>query len=720
MFLPFAVSVQRGGDVTSSLATLRSTLKVELRLLSPVVGLFTALPVVGVFTCGLLFGNVQVAIAMTIGANLIAIVSLIGAPRVSLRLVVIDAVLMAASVMVSSATMTTLWLHVPLLILWCFLGGLLVGFGIPQGIVGTQAVIAFVVLGRFAEQPHRAVELGLAVLLGSVVEIGGLLLLRLPPSLRHQRQQLARGLDAVADQATRTSSQSVADVVQTLDRAEGELRAPSLYGRSDVRDLRALLDQVRRIRLQLTSLAGLRARVEQLAAAPERATLETVLLSAHDVLTELADMVRQPANAPVLDRLFSAFDVALDQFVSLESSLPPEQQLLVRQCISNLDALGGQLRAARGLVDRLGGGNRGQGVFDLPKRRALTLGGHAPSRLFEARPWSSPQVLRHALRLSVAVPVSLLLASWLSLPRPYWVPFAVVTILKPDYGSLLRRGIGRVVGTLIGASLAAVLIELLHPNETLTVVLAALVAWAAYTTWKANFAVGIGFVTALMLIVLSISFRDSAGTAFDRALDVVVGGAIALLSYLLWPSPARAGVDVTLASLFQAIARYVESVGGFVTSAGPPREVVHDSARATRLSWAAADAAVGAVTLEPKVSASVVVVDRGLLAAALRIIRACHALRLDAERGNRAVEHEALAGLFATLGAELSQVATNLRGQATPHGEVELREAFQAVSTELEQAGAPRSIALHLDELVNAVNTARFLLHPWQSPETSW
>jgi uncharacterized membrane protein YccC len=479
-----------------------------------------------------------------------------------------------------------------------------------------------------------------------------------------------------------------------------------------------LLDQVRRIRLQLTALSGLQARIEQRGATLQGTGLKAVLEAAHVVLHELAERIRPSANAATLQRSLSEFDATLGQLTALQVQMPADEQLLIGQCVSNLDSLGGQLRAARGLVDRLNDSNRRQGALDLRRRRRLTLSGRSSSRLFEARPWSNPQVLRHALRMAVAVPISLLIATWLSMPMPYWVPFAVVTILKPDYGSLLRRGVGRVVGTLLGASLAAALITVLHPSETLTVALAAVAAWAAYTTWRANFALGIGFVTALILIVLSTSLHDSTGTAFDRALDVAVGGGIALLSYLLWPPPPRAGVDATLATLFEALARYVESVGGFVTSAGPPREVVHDSARATRLSWAAADAAVGAVTLEPKVSASVVVVDRGLLAAALRIIRACHALRLDAERGNCAAENEALAGLFETLGAELSQVATNLRGQATPRGEVKLREAFQAVSTELEQAGAPRSISLHLDELVNAVNTARFLLHPWQSPET--
>jgi hypothetical protein len=125
--------------------------------------------------------------------------------------------------------------------------------------------------------------------------------------------------------------------------------------------------------------------------------------------------------------------------------------------------------------------------------------------------------------------------------------------------------------------------------------------------------------------------------------------------------------------LFEALARYVRSVSDFVLSGDPPLGNVRESARATRLSWAASDASVGSVTLEPKVSAQVVVVDRGLLAAAPRCFRAAHALRLDAERGNRAGASAPLTGLIEILGEELSLVAAKLRGQIAPQRVPELR-----------------------------------------------
>jgi len=85
-------------------ATLRSSFRVELSLLTHVAGAITAAPVVAVFALGLAFVGTRAAIAMAIGANLIAIVSLVGAPRLPIRLAVWDTAAMGVSVFVGAAT----------------------------------------------------------------------------------------------------------------------------------------------------------------------------------------------------------------------------------------------------------------------------------------------------------------------------------------------------------------------------------------------------------------------------------------------------------------------------------------------------------------------------------------------------------------------------------------------------------------------------------------
>ena len=205
-----------------------NSLRVDLRLLTPVTGAITALPLVSVFVLGLALGSTRAAISMAIGANLIAIVSLVGAPRLSIGLAVADALAMGLSVFVGSATGPYPWLHSVVLIPWCFAAGMLVAFGKTQATIGTQTIIAFVVLGRFSGTPVDALDLGLLVLAGALVEVAALFILRLPPSLRFQRGRLADGFEALANVARRDPGIPTHDVAVTLDEVARAVGAVAL------------------------------------------------------------------------------------------------------------------------------------------------------------------------------------------------------------------------------------------------------------------------------------------------------------------------------------------------------------------------------------------------------------------------------------------------------------------------------------------------------------
>lgn len=83
---------------------LRHNLRVDVQSISPVVGAITAAPVVALFVLGLSLSSITGAVAMAVGANLVAIVFLVGAPRISLPLAVGDAVVMGASAFVGTSS----------------------------------------------------------------------------------------------------------------------------------------------------------------------------------------------------------------------------------------------------------------------------------------------------------------------------------------------------------------------------------------------------------------------------------------------------------------------------------------------------------------------------------------------------------------------------------------------------------------------------------------
>jgi hypothetical protein len=100
---------------------------------------------------------------------------------------------------------------------------------------------------------------------------------------------------------------------------------------------------------------------------------------------------------------------------------------------------------------------------------------------------------------------------------------------------------------------------------------------------------------------------------------------------------------------------------------------------------------------------------RSLLAVALRILRAIHALRIEAERGATLPafgEFDALGtGYRVALDALADLMATRAASPAP-----ELRRLYRATEARLLELSAPSSIGAHLDELVNSINTALHLV----------
>jgi len=647
---------------------------------------------------------------MAVGADLVAIVSLVGAPKLPLRLALLDAVALGLSVLLGTMTASTTWLHTALLVPLCFVAGMAVVFGQTQAVLGSQAIVVYVVLGRYSGSWITAVTLGVLVTLGAVVEVAALLILRLPPTLRYQRAMVADALTNLATYAQTPAEESAIGVLASIDAAQRVLSPLSLFGRSDDRDLRGIVDQVRRARLDFTTLAGLRTRLSEVD--------PTLLVAVHDALVDVADgvthlalAVRRP-DQPVAwreseHRLRRRIDELQMQLHA--GHFTNDAQVLMAQVLAHLEALGGQLRSIGNLVARE--------AQEAPRgawRMDVRWGGLGRSHLRENvvllrdNLRTDSIAFRHAVRLVVAVLVATGLAHVLNLPRGYWVAFAVAVILKPDYSTLLRRGVGRVVGTALGASLAAILVSELHPSYAFTTVLIGLVATLAYATWPASFSVAIGLVTSLVLILLSVNSTNSVGTALDRLIDVVLGALISAATYLLWPSSPAHDVRQSEAALFTALAHYVDEVLKSCFSLESDASAISSSSRSAHFRFASAEAAVARSLEEPSATRGDPEVERGLLMVGLRILRATHAMRFEADRGARVVATPALQELRATLVRSLDRL-----GEDRPLDlDTSPRSAYRQADVELSGDNAPASLASNLDEVVNAINTGAHLMSP--------
>ena len=132
-------------------AAVREAARFDRRAVSAAAGLLAAIPVVAVLGGGIIAGRPVWGVTMGAGAMLVGIAWRAQGGRPPLALMATDAAVMATSTFVGAISGSMLLVHLLVLCVWALMGGLLVGIGNRGGLVGTQAIIAVVVFGRFSE-----------------------------------------------------------------------------------------------------------------------------------------------------------------------------------------------------------------------------------------------------------------------------------------------------------------------------------------------------------------------------------------------------------------------------------------------------------------------------------------------------------------------------------------------------------------------------------------
>ncbi len=680
----------------------------DRKLVSFDAGLLAAIPVVGVLTFGIVIDKPVWGVTMGAGAMLVGIAWRVSGGRPPLALMATDAAGMAVSTFVGSVTGSQTWLHVIVLCLWGLMAGLLVAVGNRGGVVGTQSIIALVVFGRFAQPADQALGLATLVFAGGMAQVVFLSVARWPLPLRNQRSATAAAYRSLAGLAAASDEVSTLPAAEAIDEAEASLASPTLFGDAAVTTLRSLVNEAYRMRVQIMAIHAL---LRQLSAAgnedarasdgPERRAL-ALTATALDTAA-LAIQGDEEAFLRLLRR-----SAELDAAVAAYGEDDPEAPALHMD--RRLAALAGQIRAVSALAPAAGkgGGLRTRRPYRRTNQPLARL--RADLEQIGANISIHSPAGRHALRLAVIVPAAALIARELPLQRSYWMVVAAATILRPEFGATFTRGAERALGTCLGVALAGAIAVAFHPAGAATVVLVGVFAWVGYSVFPASFAAGFSFITALVVFLLNTVSPDTLATATDRLVDTLVGGAIGLIAYALWPTWAHTSAWQSLADLVAAERSYLDGVlSAAAEGRRPGDQRMRSLARKARLARTTAESTVARSLSEPRTRRIDASQSQRALAAMRRLVQAAHVLRLDAQDDR---EHRALPGLLPLqdgIDEILGDVEESLRArpqqEPAPRELPDVRARFQT----LQRASAddPDAMALlaELDEIVDAANS---------------
>jgi uncharacterized membrane protein YccC len=167
--------------------------------------------------------------------------------------------------------------------------------------------------------------------------------------------------------------------------------------------------------------------------------------------------------------------------------------------------------------------------------RFLTPQDYDFKKLTENFTFSSP-IFKHSLRLAIITIIGFIIGKLFSMQNPYWILLTIAVIMRPSFGLTKTRSIHRVIGTLIGATIAAVVI-LFTQNPVVYGVIATISLPLAFSLVQLNYRNAAVFITLNVVFVYALFEPNILSVIQFRIIDTLIGAALAFsATYFLWPS----------------------------------------------------------------------------------------------------------------------------------------------------------------------------------------
>jgi uncharacterized membrane protein YccC len=177
-------------------------------------------------------------------------------------------------------------------------------------------------------------------------------------------------------------------------------------------------------------------------------------------------------------------------------------------------------------------------------------------------------LFRHAIRVAVTATAAQAVARVLQLERGYWVTITVLILLQPYTPATVTKTLQRVVGTVLGAIAAALVMHLVPGHATLMAIATVLAAVSA-AVLQLNYTLYSFFMTPTFVLLAEAGAKDPRLPEL-RILNTLIGGLLAFLgARLLWPHVERRRFHEELASGLQALGEYLATVTAAIATRAP-------------------------------------------------------------------------------------------------------------------------------------------------------
>lgn len=204
---------------------------------------------------------------------------------------------------------------------------------------------------------------------------------------------------------------------------------------------------------------------------------------------------------------------------------------LARELLAHLDAAA--LLADSQREDRIGG-MAPRALIGVMRDR-----GRATVQLVRLNVRARSPMLRHAIRLTIAVVIASIVPVVLDLPHWYWSPLAVLIVLRPYASDAIHRMWESWLGLIVGLVVGTVIAVVFHESTWAMIAIIGLFLFLQRLYGASNVGFGMTMIAAMVVGLLALAHSSADDALLDRALNIVIGGAIAVGIHFVWPSWER-------------------------------------------------------------------------------------------------------------------------------------------------------------------------------------
>jgi uncharacterized membrane protein YccC len=578
------------------------------------------------------------------------------------------------------------------------IGALLVVFGDAIARVGMAAMILLAITAA-----HPANGAVAALQSAALIAGGGMLLTLFSiaawPLQRYgpERQALAavyHGLAALARQRE-VDAAAAPGLSEAMTGLQHTLLGP-LRARGAVMDsFGVLLELAERIRLELTAIAG---------GDSSGLTSRLVRDQAAVLLDEIADSLDAGADAnQTLARSMQALRAA-------ERDLTPGTAAPEAAQLRHVHALCGQLAAAArnaARADAVGVLRDEQEEERLPR----AVRPQSPVAILLASLTPRSAAFRHAVRTAICLAAAVWVGRLLGLSHGYWIPMTVAIVLRADYGATFSYGLLRIAGTVAGLLLTTALLRFLPADPWVGLAVMAVLCAAFRYFGPVHYGLAVTALTGMVVLLLALAGEPAGPTMVSRLIATVIGSALALAAYGLWPTREREQIRPTLTRLLEAYAAYVASLGSSVRFAAR-----REARQAVRVARANAEAAQARLLAEPNTPAMLAELVQSLLANSNRLARTTMTLDAVLSDPGSVPARQVLDPMTDQCAISLRLIAASIGGaQAVPAAELRGLQRECAGRLGADAGPLAAELAALTDRLVDNINTLAHVVARAQS-----